>query len=36
LSANDRVARSKDGPWHAMPPMRDRIASDVEQRACDA
>ena len=29
LTANDRVARSKDGPWHAMPPMHDGIAFDV-------
>ena len=36
LTANDRVARSKDGPWHAVPPMRDGIALDVERRSGDA
>ena len=33
--ANDRIARSIDGPWHAVPPMYDGIAFDVE-RAGDA
>ena len=31
LTANDRVARSKDGPWHAVAPMHDGIAFDVER-----
>jgi len=29
LTANDRVARSMNGPWHPVPPMRDGIAFDV-------
>ena len=29
LMANDRIARSIDGPWHAVPPMYDGIAFDV-------
>jgi hypothetical protein len=36
LTASDRVARSKDGPWHAVPPMRDGIAFDAELRGGDA
>ena len=36
LTANDRVARSKNGPWHAVPPMHDGIAFDVDRRAGDA
>ncbi len=33
LMANDRIACSIDGPWHAAPPMHVGIAIDVE-RAC--
>ena len=31
LAANDRTARSIDGPWHAVPSMYDGIAFDVER-----
>jgi hypothetical protein len=36
LTANDRIARSKDGPWHAVPPMREGVAFDAELRGGDA
>jgi len=31
LTANDRIARSIDGPWYAVPPIYDGIAFDVER-----
>ena len=31
LMANDRIALARDGPWHAVPPMYDGIAFDVER-----
>ena len=31
LTANDRVARSKDGPWHTVSLMGRRVAIDVER-----
>jgi len=31
LMANDRIARSIDGPWQAVPLMYDGIAFDVER-----
>ncbi len=33
LMANDRIALAIDGPWHAVPPMYDGIAFDVERGA---
>ena len=31
LTANDRIAHSIDGPWHAVPPMYNGNAFDVER-----
>ena len=31
LTANDRVARSKDGPWHTVSRMRRRVVNGIKR-----